>query len=364
MTIQTLKRNAVKDFTSCGFSTPQLDADCLFQFLLNKDKTWILLHGEDELSEELVEQFNALVEKRRTGLPIAYITGKKEFYGIEYVVTPDVLIPKPDTEILVEKALEYLNGIAQPAGAGAAVRVIDVCSGSGCVGLSILKEVNDSGKNIIVDLTQTDLSKAALAITEKNARNIFGEEYINSKKIKFLNGDLLCGESGYDVIVSNPPYVPHSDVEKLLLDGRSEPRLALDGDVDAAVAGGAGSVGNTDSGWLIDTCGAAIAGKENSDDNTTTGGQPNAATVSKEINVGNTTTDGKSGNAITDGLGIIKRLIPMAYDALNHQGVFLMESGEYQTEQVRALFTDAGFINVHSEKDLSGMERITIGEKQ
>ena len=123
----------------------------------------------------------------------------------------------------------------------------------------------------------------------------------------FLNGDLLCGKTGFDFILSNPPYVPHSEVEELLLDGRNEPRLALDGDTDTA--------------------------------------------VSKEL-------------MSDDGLPIIRRLVPMAYKALNPSGTFIMESGEYQTETVRQLFYDAGFINVISEKDLSGMERITIGEKQ
>ena len=152
----------------------------------------------------------------------------------------------------------------------------------------------------------TDLSKNALLVTEKNARNIFDETFIK-KHMDFLNGDLLCEKTGFDFILSNPPYVPHNEVEELLLDGRNEPRLALDGDTDTA--------------------------------------------VSKEL-------------MSDDGLPIIRRLVPMAYKALNPGGTFIMESGEYQTETVRQLFCDAGFINVISEKDLSGMERITIGEKQ
>lgn len=298
MTIAQLKNNAVQCFTESGSSTPYLDADCLLQFLLNKDKTWILLHRNEEMNADFENKFNELVEKRKTGLPVAYITGKKEFYGIDFFVTPDVLIPKPDTEVLIDKAVEKIAAHNKDE-----LNVIDVCSGSGCVGLSVLHEVKDRKK---INLTQTDLSKAALSITEKNARNIFGENFVE-KHIDFINGDLLCGTSGYDMVLSNPPYVPHSEVEELLLDGRSEPRLALDGDTDTA--------------------------------------------VSKELN-----TD--------DGLPIIRRLIPMAFAALNPGGIFIMESGEYQTEKVRELFLQAGFINVISEKDLSGMERITIGEKQ
>ena len=109
MTIQDLKNNAVQSFTESGSTTPFLDADCLLQFLFNKDKTWILLHRNENVAPALEADFAKLVQKRKTGLPVAYITGKKEFYGIEYYVTPDVLIPKPDTEILVEKAVEKIR---------------------------------------------------------------------------------------------------------------------------------------------------------------------------------------------------------------------------------------------------------------
>lgn len=301
MTIQDLKNNAVQSFTESGSTTPFLDADCLLQFLFNKDKTWILLHRNENVAPELETDFAKLVQKRKTGLPVAYITGKKEFYGIEYYVTPDVLIPKPDTEILVEKAVEKISACRKES-----VKIIDVCSGSGCVGLSTLKELENNAGADRFHLTMTDLSKNALLVTEKNARNIFDETFIK-KHMDFLNGDLLCGKTGFDFILSNPPYVPHSEVEELLLDGRNEPRLALDGDRDTA--------------------------------------------VSNEL-------------MSDDGLPIIRRLVPMAYEALNPGGTFIMESGEYQTEKVRQLFCDAGFINVISEKDLSGMERITIGEKQ
>lgn len=301
MTIQDLKNNAVQSFTESGSPTPFLDADCLLQFLFNKDKTWVLLHRNENVAPELETAFAKLVEKRKTGLPVAYITGKKEFYGIDYYVTQDVLIPKPDTEILVEKAVEKISACRKES-----VKIIDVCSGSGCVGLSTLKELENNAGSDRVHLTMTDLSKAALMVTEKNARNIFDESFIKNH-IDFINGDLLCGKTGFDFILSNPPYVPHSEVEELLLDGRNEPRLALDGDTDTA--------------------------------------------VSDEL-------------MSDDGLPIIRRLVPMAYEALNRGGTFIMESGEYQTETVRQLFCDAGFINVISEKDLSGMERITIGEKQ
>lgn len=298
MTLTTIKNKAVQAFTQSGSSTPFLDADCLLQFILNKDKTWILLNRNYELSSQEEAEFLRLVEKRKTGFPVAYITGKKEFYGIEYSVTPAVLIPKPDTEILIEEAVSKIKTLKKDV-----IKIIDVCTGSGCVGLSVLYEIKKAGIN--AELTLTDLSPEALAVAEKNAADIFGKEYSDCH-INFINGDLLCGKTGFDFILSNPPYVPHKETEELLLDGRSEPRLALDGDIDKA--------------------------------------------VSDELNT-------------SDGLTVIRRLVPEVYKALNDGGSFFMESGEYQTEQVRKLFSDAGFSDVHSVKDLSDMERITIGNK-
>ena len=238
-----------------------------------------------------------------TGLPVAYITGKKEFFGIEFFVTPDVLIPKPDTEILVEHALKKILDYEKKE-----ISLADVCTGSGCIGLSVLFNVNikekDSGKKI--NLVMTDLSPAALDVAKKNAENIFSDSK-GKNKIEFLQGDLLCGKSGFDFILSNPPYVPHCEVEKLLLDGRSEPRLALDGDIDFFVS--------------------------------------------------------RKSPETDDGLAVIRRLVPLAYNALNDGGIFLMESGEYQAEDVRNLFCEAGFSETETLNDLSGQQRVTAGKK-
>lgn len=300
MTLWQLKKEAQEKLKSSSSLTLELDVDCLLQFVLKKDKTWILLNRDFEISPIVQEEFNLLLEKRKTGFPIAYLTGKKEFYGYDFFVCKDVLIPKPDTEILVEKAIEKISSFTKDK-----IQIIDVCTGSGCVGLSVLKELTKVKPQLKVDLTLTDLSKNALEVAKKNYQNLFNDNFKNHT-VNFINGDLLCDTKGYDVILSNPPYVPHVEAKKLLQDGRSEPLLALDGDVDSAIS------------------------SEKKND---------------------------------DGLAIIRRLIPICYNALNVGGSFFMESGEYQTKQVHLLFCDAGFTNVHIEKDLSGMERITIGEK-
>ncbi|MGN0739462.1 MAG: peptide chain release factor N(5)-glutamine methyltransferase [Treponema sp.] len=303
MTLFEAKSSAVKKLAGAGFLTPNLDADCLLQYLLKKDKTFILLNRDLPLSERELSDFNSLIERRLTGLPVAYITGTKEFFGIEFFVTPDVLIPKPDTEILVEYAVKKILDSEKNE-----ICIADVCTGSGCIGLSVLFNVQGNTKDIAkkINLVMTDLSADALSVAEKNAGNIF-PDFKEKNKIEFVQGDLLCGKAGFDFILSNPPYVPHCEVEKLLLDGRSEPRIALDGDIDFFVS----------------------SEKQKSD----------------------------------DGLAVIRRLVPLAYNALNDGGVFLMESGEYQAEDVRKLFCDAGFSETETLKDLSGQPRVTAGKK-
>lgn len=339
MTLQTIKKNTVKALEESGSPSAILDTDCLLQFFLQKDKTFILTHHDLEFSDDQVSAFNSLVEKRKTGFPIAYITGVKEFYGYDFFVTPDVLIPKPDTEILVEDAIneivEFYNAQINSndditsntcqvktdiTSNARRLKIADICSGSGCVGLSVLKSLEEkfSDKNIF-DLTMTDLSDKALAVTKKNAESLFKNDF---SKIKFLNGDLLCGQSGFDFILSNPPYVPHEMTEELLTDGRSEPRLALDGDKDA------GAEANRDERNF--TC----------------------KNITDITNIPCNTRDG---------LTIIRRLIPLAYDALNDGGMFLMECGEYQTREVKVLFEDAGFGDVKILCDLSGQERVVKG---
>lgn len=150
-----------------------------------------------------------ILEKRKERIPLQHIFGKWEFMGYEFFVSPDCLIPRPDTEILVEKALEFIKG---------GERVADLCTGSGCIGVSLaLNRPN-------IDLTMLDISENALNMAKKNAE----KHGINAR---FVLGDLrnaLAGEK-FDVIVSNPPYIPTKDIENLSPEVKKEPILALDG---------------------------------------------------------------------------------------------------------------------------------------
>ena len=152
MTIQNAKNYGKASLTSSP--TPVLDTDVLLQFITGLDKTHLLLNRDTELNESQEKLFLAAIDKRKTGLPVAYITGHKEFFGLDFYVTPAVLIPKPDTELLVELSLDALEDKFR-AHTNAVPTVCDMCTGSGCVGLSIAKSI-PAGNSIA--LTMADIS--------------------------------------------------------------------------------------------------------------------------------------------------------------------------------------------------------------
>lgn len=213
---ESLKRSRLADFPE-QVRTARLDADVLIAHVLKKDRTWVLFHRADDVQADDEKAIFSCVEKRKTGLPVAYITGRKEFFGTDFLVTPDVLIPKPDTELLVEQTLSKLKS------RGAAASICDMCAGSGCVGISVAKSAPAQTRS----LTLVDVSEDALAVARKNATRIVGAR----GGISFVRSDLFSDVRGsFDIITANPPYVPRTVALKLLEDGRREPLLALDGD--------------------------------------------------------------------------------------------------------------------------------------
>ncbi len=205
--------------------TPGLDADLLLSKRLDLPRAFLMAHPERSL-DGLEGAFFADIARRATGEPVAYLTGTREFWGLSFKVTPAVLIPKPDTETLVERALEILSVFP------GAPAVLDVCTGSGCVAVSLAHALPRSL------VAATDISAAALEVARENAARLVG-----AGRIAFEEGDLREGlpappatdtaaPQGWDLIVSNPPYVPSAVVPELLADGRMEPELALDGGAD------------------------------------------------------------------------------------------------------------------------------------
>jgi len=320
-----------------------LDIDVILQELLQVERSFLLAHNETKLKQKDIKRFFALIQKRSRGLPIAYIVGKKEFYGLSFFVSPQVLIPKPDTEILVEKALELARekshetrsrevqaesretgsqevqakshetasrevqaksretGNREVQAESRCLRVLDLCTGSGCIALSFAQEFCKTKENSPpLELFMSDISLAALRLAKKNTKQLFPasrKKQKNSDKlqIKIVRSNLFRNIKGnFDFILTNPPYVPTRLTDELLLDGRSEPRLALDG--------------------------------------------------------------GK------DGLRLIRQIAKDAKNYLKKDGWILIEAGEYHAKEVAQILSERGFSEVAILQDLSGQERVIFGQ--
>ena len=344
-----------------------LDIDVILQELLQVERSFLLAHNETKLKQKDIKRFFALIQKRSRGLPIAYIVGKKEFYGLSFFVSPHVLIPKPDTEILVEKALELAREKSRKIGSqevqaesretgsqevqaesretgnrevqaesretgnrevqaeshetgnrevqaesretgnrevqakSRCLRVLDLCTGSGCIALSFAQEFCKTKENSPpLELFMSDISLAALRLAKKNTKQLFPasrKKQKNSDKlqIKIVRSNLFRNIKGsFDFILTNPPYVPTRLTDELLLDGRSEPRLALDG--------------------------------------------------------------GK------DGLRLIRQIAKDAKNYLKKDGWILIEAGEYHAKEVALILRERGFSEVAILQDLSGQERVIFGQ--
>jgi release factor glutamine methyltransferase len=192
-----------------------LDAQILLTHILGKPRSWVLAHSDGELSPAQENEFEVSVNRLANGEPLAYILGRWEFFGLPFDVTPDVLIPRPETELLVERALDWLEHRSNARSA------IDVGTGSGCIAISLAVKI----PNLHIDAT--DISPRALDIAKHNADN-----HDVASRMNFYCCDLLPPfEKSYDLIVANLPYIP-TETMKTLAVYKNEPVLALDGGSD------------------------------------------------------------------------------------------------------------------------------------
>lgn len=195
--------------------TPKLDAKVLMKEVLKKDDLFLLMNRMEIMEESHVDQFSDMVDKRKTGEPIAYIIGYKEFMGFRFKVTEDTLIPRPDTEVSVEEAIRVIKERGYKD-------VLDLCSGSGAIGLSIAKILD------FTNVSLSDINKGALLVSMENAEALGLKD-----KVRFFESDLFEKVSGtYDLIVSNPPYISGEDMERLPESVKNfEPETALFGGI-------------------------------------------------------------------------------------------------------------------------------------
>lgn len=198
-----------------------IDAQVLLAHVLATDRAWLAAHATDRLARSHAEAFFTLARRRRDGEPVAYLTGKREFWGVSVAVDPSVLIPRPETETLVECALRLLP-------ADRAVRVLDLGTGSGAIGLALAHE------RPLAHVLATDVSAAALAVATRNGQRmkLGNVRWLQSDWYERLSGD----ESAFDLIVSNPPYVADADPHLAEGDVRFEPAIALRGGRDGLAA--------------------------------------------------------------------------------------------------------------------------------
>ncbi|MFZ0742784.1 MAG: peptide chain release factor N(5)-glutamine methyltransferase [Terracidiphilus sp.] len=278
------------------------DTETLMLHTIGKSKAWLLAHLNDDFAGCVAIRYAGLLDRRHKGEPIQYITGETEFYGLPLRVTRDVLIPRPETEHVVESALRLAAQLApaqrQTLGAPCLdsetwesnelhpfPRILDIGTGSGAIAIALAHGLPDA------QITATDISSSALALAQENAER-------NAVAIRFLQGDLLLpvAEERFDIIVSNPPYVPASDRDSLSVEVRDhEPALAL------------------------------FAGP--------------------------------------DGLNVYRHLIPAAFAALTSGGFLALEIGFGQASPIQELLIASGFHQIEFTPDLQGIPRVVSAQR-
>lgn len=248
----------------------ELDRQLLLCHVLNKSKTYLATWPNTPLTEEQSIQYNQLIEQRASGVPLAYLTGTKSFWDMELTVTPDVLIPRPETELLVELTLSKIKS---------GMTILELATGSGAIACSLANERND------IEMTATDISEKALKIARLNAQKY-------DCKIHFIQSDWFANlaDQTFDMIIANPPYLAESDPH-LSTDIRFEPRSAL------------------------------VSGKYGDED--------------------------------------YIAIISQAAHYLKPSGWILFEHGMEQGERVRSLLAEQGYVEIFTDKDLAGLDRVT-----
>ena len=288
-TFHELLTQGTQILLSAGIEEARLDAWLLLEYTADISRAWYYAHPESEVNEKIVSEYLSLCQKRAEHIPLQHLTHQVCFMGYDFYVDERVLVPRQDTEILAEEALHQLRNIRNP-------RILDMCTGSGCLLLSLLMELPDAIG------TGVDISAAALAVAERNRKNLELEKRAVLVQSDTFSGDYFQKNSGnisleYDMLISNPPYIPTEEIGKLMEEVRfHDPVLALDG---------------------------------------------------RE-----------------DGLYFYRRITEQAGKYLKPGGWLMYEIGCEQGADVSAIMQGEGFTEVAVKKDLAGLDRVVIGKKQ
>ena len=247
MKLQELIQNSKHELDSLNIEEADIKLKILIEYVFKISKEKLILKYKDEINNKKVEEFRKLLKKLENGIPIQYIINNQEFMGLNFYVDEDVLIPQPDTEILVEEVIKYCNELRnnEPEDKETnkdykeniekepiinkedkninkkTIKILDLCTGSGIIGISIYKYLEN------VEIYASDISQKALNIAEKNTN-------LNNAKINFINSDMFenIHIKDFDIIVSNPPYIESKVIKSLSKEVQNEPKLALDGGED------------------------------------------------------------------------------------------------------------------------------------
>lgn len=218
MKIKNLILRANSILEKSNIENSNLKVKMILSNLLNKTKEHLIIYGEEEISENIIQEFENKLEKLKENMPIQYIINNQEFYGLNFYVDENVLIPQPDTEILVEECISIAKNNLKDIKKN--IKILDLCTGSGVIGVSLAKNIEES------EIILSDISEKALEIARKNVE-------MNNVKIKIINSDLFKNiNEKFDIIVSNPPYIETKTIASLSEEVKKEPILALDGGED------------------------------------------------------------------------------------------------------------------------------------
>ena len=288
---------------SSFIDTPALDAALLLAEVLHSSREELIIRGNDPITESDRDAFSRLISKRRNGECVAYILGRREFRGLEFSVNPHVLVPRPDTETLVEAALEYIDSRRRAdtppdhEQGEHSFSLLDLCTGSGAVAISLASALKNEYPFLRV--CASDISPEALETAALNAARLLDGRLSddNRNSVRFIHSDIFENiPDKFNIIVSNPPYVPSAEISTLAPEVRREPILALDGGAD--------------------------------------------------------------------GLELIRRIISQAPEHLLPGGILLLEAGAGQMQDICLLLETHHFTSIRIHKDLAGRDRVISGEVQ